>query len=35
VLREKLYEALEYKNILSKNEIQFLRALQANLHFRV
>ena len=35
VLREKLYEALEYKNILSKNEIQFLRALHANLHFRV
>ena len=35
VLREKLYEALENKNILTKNEVQFLRALHSKLHFKV
>jgi len=35
VFRERLYEALEHENILNKNEVQFLRALHANLHFKV
>jgi hypothetical protein len=30
VLREKLCEALENKNILTKNEVQFLRAFHRN-----